>query len=66
MKKRILTTVCQRPERASLISTIQYEEFGDSENIGCQRPERASLISTYEGGTVYETQKCVNALNGLL
>ena len=36
---------CQRPERASLIST-GFIMKGKFFRIVCQRPERASLIST--------------------
>ena len=39
------TVRCQRPERASFISTKQEEKIMAKEKL-CQRPERASFIST--------------------
>ena len=57
--------MCQRPERASLISTIMATLQVRIEN-GCQRPERASLISTLAKEILGKTTICVNALNGLL
>ena len=37
--------VCQRPKRASFISTVK-REFGMLLQHVCQRPKRASFIST--------------------
>ena len=37
--------MCQRPERASFISTVLKQWLEDYYNM-CQRPERASFIST--------------------
>ena len=59
--------LCQRPERASFISTNKTGSYVKVVVIGCQRPERASFISTQS--TDMETKlntTGVNALNGLL
>ena len=38
---------CQRPKRASFISTLRENSKISSWQIMCQRPKRASFISTY-------------------
>ena len=61
-----LSDVCQRPKRASSISTIS-QEVKDFFEKRCQRPKRASSISTgYKAGRLAQEIQCVNALNGLL
>ena len=42
--------MCQRPKRASFISTDE-EWRKEEEQIACQRPKRASFISTVPSGT---------------
>ena len=37
---------CQRPKRASFISTNTYCDSEDENMRSCQRPKRASFIST--------------------
>ena len=59
--------VCQRPERASFISTEEVIRDEEDDPFGCQRPERASFISTWSaGGCSGHRSSGVNALNGLL
>ena len=48
--------MCQRPERASLISTDFVER--KTENKRCQRPERASLISTVPSQSPHKYWLC--------
>ena len=58
--------MCQRPERASFISTEFKEKTGLPTEEMCQRPERASFISTEsEQFEELVDEYCVNALNGL-
>ena len=45
-------TLCQRPKRASSISTMGLIE-ADEGTVVCQRPKRASSISTAE----YQSRK---------
>ena len=45
MQLDIIQMMCQRPERASFISTSSQRESGRLHKK-CQRPERASFIST--------------------
>ena len=56
---------CQRPERASFISTTKAAKKIVEEVKVCQRPERASFISTFAEDTENDVLG-VNALNGLL
>ena len=59
-----METLCQRPERASFISTYTLDGIAGVK-IVCQRPERASFISTRCDYILYYRMVCVNALNGL-
>ena len=45
-RRRIERKMCQRPKRASSISTEQAEETLEGVLTVCQRPKRASSIST--------------------
>ena len=57
--------MCQRPRRASFISTITctYYIYVPEK---CQRPKRAFLISTRQiTNEIVNKLLCVNALNGL-
>ena len=59
--------MCQRPKRASFISTVISGTLIEKPHSLCQRPKRASFISTT--GVISEfltAAGCVNALNGLL
>ena len=46
--------MCQRPERASLISTPRRRKMSALYTRVCQRPERASLISTNQDMEMYQ------------
>ena len=61
-----MPVLCQRPKRASFIST-GIAVGAAAVSWLCQRPKRASFISTAtEDISKEENQECVNALNGLL
>ena len=59
--------MCQRPKRASSISTLNKEDSCMNQISLCQRPKRASSISTEGSSKIFsKSYHCVNALNGLL
>ena len=65
--KNFILLECQRPKRASFISTQNRSAWWYIAKRWCQRPKRASFISTAFGTICTRSPDgCVNALNGLL